>query len=91
MTNLVQLRPKPDNLEQIHILISERILALYLHYKESFLYTALDINNDKFDVICRRHLLNLIATYGHGDVSSLILVMFQSKLEYIYKHNKVVS
>lgn len=90
MSNLIQLRPKPDNLEQIHILISERILALVLHYGlEHFINTSQDINCSQYgpdsktlsiDRGLPRHLRNLVKTYGSGEVASLVRVMYHKEI-----------
>lgn len=87
MTNLLHLRPKPENLEEIHILISNRILALVLHYGlEHFLNTSQDVNCSQYgpdskalsiDRALPRHIKNLVACYGAGSVASLVRVMYQ--------------
>ncbi len=84
MSNLYQLKTKPENLEEIHILISERILALVLHYGLThFLNTCQDVNVSQYDTkdsMLPTHLKNLIRTYGRGDVNSLISVMYYKQL-----------
>lgn len=90
MSNLIQLRPKPENLEEIHILISERILALVLHYGlEHFINTSQDINCSQYgpdskalsiDRALPRHLRNLVSCYGSGEVASLVRVMYHKEI-----------
>lgn len=99
MSNLIQLRPKPESLEQIHILISERILALVLHYGlEHFLDTCLDINCSQYGPDSKalsinqalpRHIKNLVRTYGLGDVASIVRVLYQKEINNKLKYNKV--
>lgn len=99
--NVYQLRPKTEQLEQIHILITDRILALVLHYGlEHFLETCQDLKTPQYgykskalsiDQALPRHLKNLIRTYGSGEVASLIRVLYSKQLSKLNTTTKKVS